>query len=285
MNHKEIGLKLLELVGGVDNVHSVFHCITRLRFNLIDQSKADKKKIESTNGVMGILISDDQFQVIIGYDVLKIYNEIKGRLSGEGSEAQNTSDESKSVRSKFRDVNPSDPEEPVKSIPVHKITNQDIKTEALLSPISGEVTPLSEVSDPLFSQEIMGKGVAVKPVNGKITSPVNGVVRTVFRTNHAIGLTSDDGAKILIHIGIDTVKLEGTFFTAHVEPGQKVTAGQVLLDADIEKIKEAGFDTVSSIIVTNPNDYSDVLPTDNHNVTNLDLLLTLYKSQRTKKGI
>lgn len=200
--------------------------------------------------------------MIIGHGVLKVFNEII----------------SKNVDS-FYNV------ESIESTAVtnHKITNQEIKTEDLLSPVSGAVTPLSEVSDPLFSQEIMGKGVAVKPVSGKITSPVEGVVKTAFKTNHAIGITSDYGAKILIHIGIDTVKLEGEHFTAHVEQGQKVTAGQVLLDADIEKIKEAGFDTVTSIIITNSANYSDVLPTGNNTVTNEDLLLTLYKSQKIKE--
>ena len=279
-NHKEIGLKILQLVGWEDNVNSVIHCMTRLRFNLIDHSIADRKKIETVTGVMGTHISGDQFQVIIGNEVSKVYNEIisNSKLSGANSGSKKSSGRNKNVISDLLDVIPSENEEPVNSThATDEITNREITAEDLLSPVSGEVTPLSELSDPLFSQEIIGKGVAVKPVNGKITSPVKGVVKTLFRTNHAIGITSDNGAKILIHVGIDTVQLEGKYFTAHVEQGQKVTAGQALLDADIEKVKEAGFDTVTSIIITNSANYSAVLPTANNTVTNEDLLLTLNK--------
>ncbi len=109
--------------------------------------------------------------------------------------------------------------------------------EIIHSPIKGEVKALSEVNDGVFSAGIMGKGFAIEPEEGEVVSPVHGSVTTIFKTKHAIGITSDQGAEILIHIGLDTVKLEGQWFTAHVKEGDKVAPGDLLVSFDLEQIK------------------------------------------------
>ncbi|MCY7842925.1 glucose PTS transporter subunit IIA, partial [Bacillus spizizenii] len=114
--------------------------------------------------------------------------------------------------------------------------------EIIHSPIKGEVKALSEVNDGVFSAGIMGKGFAIEPEEGEVVSPVHGSVTTIFKTKHAIGITSDQGAEILIHIGLDTVKLEGQWFTAHVKEGDKVAPGDPLVSFDLEQIKAAGYD-------------------------------------------
>ncbi|MEC1646054.1 beta-glucoside-specific PTS transporter subunit IIABC [Bacillus halotolerans] len=128
--------------------------------------------------------------------------------------------------------------------------------EIIHSPIKGEVKALSEVNDGVFSAGIMGKGFAIEPEEGEVVSPVNGSVTTVFKTKHAIGITSDQGAEILIHIGLDTVKLEGQWFTSHVKEGDKVSPGDPLVSFDLEQIKAAGYDVITPVIVTNTDRYS-----------------------------
>ncbi|MEC1407753.1 beta-glucoside-specific PTS transporter subunit IIABC [Bacillus halotolerans] len=128
--------------------------------------------------------------------------------------------------------------------------------EIIHSPIKGEVKALSEVNDGVFSAGIMGKGFAIEPEEGEVVSPVYGNVTTVFKTKHAIGITSDQGAEILIHIGLDTVKLEGQWFTAHVKEGDKVAPGDPLVSFDLEQIIAAGYDVITPVIVTNTDRYS-----------------------------
>ncbi|UUI84265.1 beta-glucoside-specific PTS transporter subunit IIABC [Bacillus halotolerans] len=128
--------------------------------------------------------------------------------------------------------------------------------EIIHSPIKGEVKALSEVNDGVFSAGIMGKGFAIEPEEGEVVSPVYGTVTTVFKTKHAIGITSDQGAEILIHIGLDTVKLEGQWFTAHVKEGDKVAPGDPLVSFDLEQIIAAGYDVITPVIVTNTDRYS-----------------------------
>ncbi|MFT8349600.1 PTS sugar transporter subunit IIA [Clostridium saccharoperbutylacetonicum] len=149
----------------------------------------------------------------------------------------------------------------------------DNKSEIVYSPLNGKVVKLSEVNDPTFSQELMGKGIAIIPSKGRVVSPVNGVVAALFATKHAIALQSDDGIEILIHVGIDTVELEGKYFTAKVEQGTRVSVGEALVEFDVEAIKGEGYDVVTSIIVTNTDNYSDIIGTDKAEITEKELLI------------
>ncbi len=129
----------------------------------------------------------------------------------------------------------------------------------ICAPLTGKAVALSEVSDPTFGEEILGKGAAIIPADGRVVSPVNGTVETVFDTLHAIGLKSEDGVEILIHVGLDTVKLGGKHFKAHVKNGDKVEVGTLLVEADLEKIKGEGYDVITPVIISNSFDYGDVL--------------------------
>jgi PTS system beta-glucosides-specific IIC component len=133
-----------------------------------------------------------------------------------------------------------------------------VAAEKLYSPIKGEVKPLSEVNDATFSSGIMGKGFAIQPAEGKVVSPVAGRVTTIFKTKHAIGITSDNGAEILIHVGIDTVKLNGKHFTAHVKDGDFVDVGKTLVTFDMEAIKAEGYDLITPVIITNTDQYQTI---------------------------
>lgn len=150
-----------------------------------------------------------------------------------------------------------------------------IEKEVLASVMEGNVIPLNQVKDEAFASGAMGKGVAIEPLDGKVHSPVNGEVTVLFPTYHAIGVKSDEGVEVLIHIGMDTVQLDGKGFTPHVKVGDKVTAGQLLIDCDLDIIRDAGYSTVTPIIVTNSDEYLDVLTTDESAIKSSDYLMTV----------
>lgn len=135
----------------------------------------------------------------------------------------------------------------------------NVKRETISSPLSGEIVPLSTIADPLFSTETVGKGIAIIPTKGEVVSPVDGVVTTIFPTQHAIGVTSSDGAEILIYIGVDTVHLKGECFHSYVKQWDMVKKGDLLIQFDIEKIKAAGYDVKTPVVITNTNQYDEVV--------------------------
>lgn len=147
--------------------------------------------------------------------------------------------------------------------------------EKILSPLEGTVIALQEVSDQVFASEAMGKGVAILPSAGRVVAPVDGTVTSIFKTRHAIGITSNNGAEILIHVGLDTVKLDGEFFTARVKQGDQIKAGDLLLEFDVKKIKEAGFELITPVVITNSSNYQKVDVVKNGLVTERESLLAL----------
>ncbi|OMF98931.1 beta-glucoside-specific PTS transporter subunit IIABC [Paenibacillus sp. FSL R7-0337] len=152
-----------------------------------------------------------------------------------------------------------------------------IDKELVVSPLSGTLQPLNTLPDEAFASGAMGKGIVIEPSSGILTSPVNGTVTTVFPTGHAIGITSDSGAELLIHVGVNTVKLKGQHFTKKVKEGDKVVKGQLLLEFDLEAIRAAGFVTATPVIVTNSAQYLDVLKSTGTEVPSGELLLTLIR--------
>lgn len=138
-------------------------------------------------------------------------------------------------------------------------TEQKQTEKEICSPVCGEVTELSEIPDPTFASGALGEGVGVRPSEGKVYAPFDGTVATVFDTKHAIGLESEDQIELLVHVGLETVSLNGAPFTVHVESGQKVKEGDLLLEFDMEQIKAAGLETITPIIITNPGAYEKVM--------------------------
>ena len=129
------------------------------------------------------------------------------------------------------------------------------ETTEVISPLAGQVKPLSQATDPVFSSGVMGQGVVIEPSQGELVSPVNGTVTVFFPTKHAVGIVSEEGAEMLMHIGMDTVSLDGKGFVAHVEQGDKVVVGQQLISFDMDVIKKAGLVTETPVIITNQDDF------------------------------
>ena len=156
------------------------------------------------------------------------------------------------------------------------------KALELGAPVSGQAVPLQEVSDPTFGGEILGKGVAVRPTDGRIYAPADGEITLLFDTLHALSMTTDTGAELLLHIGLDTVALKGAHFKAHVKTGDKVRKGDLLLEADLNAIREAGYDVITPMIVCNTDCFAEVKAVTGAEVTPQDTVGILTGAFRYK---
>jgi glucose-specific phosphotransferase system IIBC component len=227
----DLPYEVLAALGGKENIAHLDACITRLRVSVNDIKNVDKDRLKAL-GAAGVLEVGNNIQAIFGpkSDILK--TQMKDIMEGRTPVKTN--------------------EEPKKSAPA---TNAG--TEAIAAPLSGEVLPLSEVPDQVFSQKMMGDGFAIMPTEGIVVSPVDGKIVNVFPTKHAIGIESTNGREILIHFGIDTVKLNGEGFEALVAQGDEVKKGQELLKVDLEYVKNNAPSIITPIIFTNlqPNEY------------------------------
>lgn len=163
----------------------------------------------------------------------------------------------------------------VKNIEGDKNKTKVKKEEEILSPMNGVIVSITNVPDKVFASETMGKGIAIEPVDGRVVSPVDGVVTTLFETKHAIGITSDNGAEILIHIGMDTVNLRGDHFVSHIKQGDQVKAGDLLVEFDIKKIINEGYSVLTPVIVTNTADYSHIESTKKTKAKEKEIILTV----------
>ncbi|MBM6974567.1 PTS sugar transporter subunit IIA [Intestinimonas butyriciproducens] len=145
------------------------------------------------------------------------------------------------------------------------------------APVAGEAVALTEVSDPTFGDEILGKGVAIRPTSNRVVAPCDATVDLMFDTGHAVSLKADCGAEVLIHVGLETVSLSGQHFTVHAKNGDHVTAGQLLIEFDREAIAAAGYDVITPMVICNTSDYSAVNAHLNVSVQEGDPILTLIK--------
>lgn len=152
---------------------------------------------------------------------------------------------------------------------------EDNDPNLIFSPLSGKAVPVSEVPDPTFSEGLLGNGIAIIPSDGRVWAPCDGTVETMFDTGHAVSLTAQNGAELLIHFGLETVGLNGRCFKVHVKNGQKVKKGQLLFEADIHGIKAAGLETITPVLVCNPDNFPQFEVTTGHDVTKDDVIIVL----------
>lgn len=149
------------------------------------------------------------------------------------------------------------------------------KNIVILSPLEGDTIPINEVNDPTFSDKILGDGIAILPKKGEVVAPVDGTVVIMFETKHAVSIVSDQGTEILIHVGLDTVNLRGEFYQSYVNAGDKVEAGDLLLTFDMDKIKEAGYEIITPIVICNTDAYSEIRKVTGSAVNKLDQIMIL----------
>ena len=224
-------INIINLLGGRANIVDVDACMTRLRVTVKDAEKVGTEEQWKAEGAMGLVMKGQGVQAIYGpkADVLK-------------SDIQDVRDSG--------EVIPETLPSQMTAVQKAEATFKGV-TDEVHSVADGEVINIEDVKDPVFSQKMMGDGFAVEPENGHIVSPVAGKVTSVFPTKHALGLVTDNGLEVLVHIGLDTVSLEGKPFEVKVSEGQTVAAGDLLVEADLDAIREAGRETSTIVVFTN----------------------------------
>ena len=151
------------------------------------------------------------------------------------------------------------------------------KTDDFYAPMAGKAVPITEVPDPTFAEGMLGNGIAIEPAEGKVYAPCDATVDMMFTTGHAVSLVADNGAEILIHVGLETVSLEGKPFTVHAANGDKVKKGQLLIEVDLDAIKAAGLPTITPMVVCNTDEYPTFDTFVGKDVTNEDVVIALAK--------
>lgn len=231
-------VKVINLLGGKENIMDVDACMTRLRVSVKDPAKVGGEMDWKNAGAMGLLVKDKGVQAVYGpkADILKsdIQDAIDSGMEIPQTEVIAEIGEEKAPK-EFKGIN-----------------------ETILNVADGNVKPISAVNDPVFSQKMMGDGFGVEPQNGTVYAPVSGTVTSVFPTKHALGLLTDNGLEVLVHMGIDTVDLKGAPFTVKVKDGDKVSAGDVIAQMDLNGIKAANKQTTIIVAFTNAEEIQTV---------------------------
>ncbi|MGM0138550.1 PTS system glucose-specific transporter subunit IIABC [Enterococcus sp. DIV0755b] len=231
-------VKVINLLGGKENIMDVDACMTRLRVSVKDPAKVGGEVDWKNAGAMGLLVKDKGVQAVYGpkADILKsdIQDAIDSGMEIPQTEVIAEIGEEKAPK-EFKGIN-----------------------ETILNVADGNVKPISAVNDPVFSQKMMGDGFGVEPQNGTVYAPVSGTVTSVFPTKHALGLLTDNGLEVLVHMGIDTVDLKGAPFTVKVKDGDKVSAGDVIAQMDLNAIKAASKQTTIIVAFTNAEEIQTV---------------------------
>ena len=234
---------ILKGLGGKDNLSDLDCCATRLRVTVTDAALVNDSLLKQS-GASGVIHKGNGVQIIYGPQVSVVKSKLEDFLDSEESDNLDAVIGENSDTAADKKVQ----------------DKKESRTEILCSHLNGNIIKLEDVEDEAFSSKVLGEGIAVEPSEGKLYAPCNGKVEMVFGTKHAINIVSSDGCEILLHIGIDTVKLNGQFFEAHVSDGQKINKGDLLITFDIDGIKKAGYKTTTPMIICNSDDYTSITP-------------------------
>lgn len=260
-----VSAMILKGLGGKDNLSDVDCCATRLRVTVNDASKVMDDMLKAS-GASGVIHKGNGVQVIYGPKVSVIKSDLEDFIDSPYSDDPDSIIGTEGASDKTE-------EKPQTESAENTETNG--KAITLYSHMNGTAVKLEDVEDEVFSQKILGEGAAVEPSEGKLYAPCDGKIDSVFDTKHAVNMVSSDGVEILLHIGIDTVKLGGQYFEAHVSDGQEVKKGDLLISFDMDKIKAAGYKVTTPIIIGNTDDYASVEPVAQNSVSAGDMILKI----------
>ncbi len=260
-----VSAMILKGLGGKDNLSDVDCCATRLRVTVNDASKVMDDMLKAS-GASGVIHKGNGIQVIYGPKVSVIKSDLEDFIDSPYSDDPDSIIGTEGASDKIE-------EKPQTEGAENTETNG--KTITLYSHMNGTAVKLEDVEDEVFSQKILGEGAAVEPSEGKLYAPCDGKIDSVFDTKHAVNMVSSEGVEILLHIGIDTVKLGGQYFEAHVSDGQEVKKGDLLISFDMDKIKAAGYKVTTPIIIGNTDDYASVEPVAQNSVSAGDMILKI----------
>ncbi len=227
----ELPFKVLDAMGGKDNIKHLDACITRLRVEVNEKAQVDVEGLKQL-GASGVLEVGNNMQAIFGPKSDQIKHDMAQIIAGNITKPEETTIESEAMN--------------------ESVT---VESETIYAPLKGRTVPLNEVPDQVFSDKLMGDGLAIYPDNGEVVAPFDGTVELVFPTKHAIGLKSESGVEVLIHFGLETVGLQGEGFTVHVDSGETIVKGQSLMTVDLDYIKTHAKSDITPIIVTNSGEH------------------------------
>lgn len=260
-----VSAMILKGLGGKDNLSDVDCCATRLRVTVNDASKVMDDMLKAS-GASGVIHKGNGVQVIYGPKVSVIKSDLEDFIDSPYSDDPDSIIGTEEASDKIEEKPQTEGAEN---------TETNVKTITLYSHMNGTAVKLEDVEDEVFSQKILGEGAAVEPSEGKLYAPCDGKIDSVFDTKHAVNMVSDDGVEILLHIGIDTVKLGGQYFEAHVSDGQEVKKGDLLISFDMDKIKAAGYKVTTPIIIGNTDDYASVESAAENSISAGDIILKI----------
>lgn len=233
----DLAYNVLDAMGGQENIAHLDACITRLRVSVNDIKSVNKEELKQL-GAAGVLEVGNNIQAIFGPRSEIIKGQMQDIIAGKKPRPVKNVDQDAEVKQQIEEVNP-------------EVLQNEIVKEDIFAPMKGEVVPITEVPDQVFSEKMMGDGFAIKPKDGLVVSPVNGTIINAFPTKHALGIKSEGGREILIHVGLDTVNLKGEGFELFVDEGDEVKVGQTLLKVDLDYIGKHAKSTITPVVFTN----------------------------------
>ncbi|WP_096274087.1 glucose-specific PTS transporter subunit IIBC [Paucisalibacillus globulus] len=233
----DLAYNVLDAMGGQENIAHLDACITRLRVSVNDIKSVNKQELKQL-GAAGVLEVGNNIQAIFGPRSEIIKGQMQDIIAGKKPRPVKSVDQDAEVKQQIEEVNP-------------EVLQNEIIKEDIFAPMKGEVVPIAEVPDQVFSEKMMGDGFAIKPKDGLVVSPVNGTIINAFPTKHALGIKSESGREILIHVGLDTVNLKGEGFELFVDEGDEVKVGQTLLKVDLDYIGKHAKSTITPVVFTN----------------------------------
>ena len=239
--------QILDGLGGLENISDLSCCATRLRVTLHRPSKLNKEKLLAT-GSAAVVANGDGVQVVYGPEVTVIHARLQDYIAQIIPASSSTTDNSAAVPTTSAEV--SNPAVSAEAKDSDNLSVADAITDIVYAPCNGTVIPLKEINDGVFSEGYIGEGLAIEPVDGSFYAPFDCTVAMVFDTHHAIALHTANGTELILHVGLDTVKLNGQHLEVFVQEGQKIQKGDLILRADLEGIQSAGCRTVTPVVIT-----------------------------------
>lgn len=239
--------QILDGLGGLENISDLSCCATRLRVTLHRPSKLNKEKLLAT-GAAAVVANGDGVQVVYGPEVTVIHARLQDYIAQIIPASSSTADNSAAVPTTSAEV--SNPTVSAEAKDSDNLSVADAITDIVYAPCNGTVIPLKEINDGVFSEGYIGKGLAIEPVDGSFYAPFDCSVAMVFDTHHAIALHTANDTELILHVGLDTVKLNGQHLEVFVQEGQKIQKGDLILRADLEGIQSAGCRTVTPVVIT-----------------------------------
>lgn len=252
--YDDLAQTIVQNVGGKDNIISLTHCVSRLRFRLKNEGKANTDALNNTKGIVTVIRSGGQYMLVIGSHVADVYNAVcaAGHINTPtGSAPARHTLLQDLFRRFFR-------KEPEAEAPETGTLLSGSEEHILYAPVSGHIRVLNQIDDPVFSSEVLGKGCAIEPLVGEIIAPADGVISQLAETQHAVSMACDNGLEVLIHVGMETVELKGKGYEPYVKVGDHVQQGQLLFRFDMQSIAAAGYALTTPVIVTNSDNFAQV---------------------------